>query len=175
MKNLIVYILLVTLLLAGIASFAVKNSQAIMVQGATMMDMKHKATFHKHAYFGGDIVIRSVEELDAYAQQIIAEFKKDNAQVPPGYWLSQGKQIVEFYSRYDKKFFKNKNLILAKVDQGSGSVSYKLKNLEASKGVLSIDVQKISPMAQTMDYVTWVLFLELDKSVDVDKIKVNLV
>jgi len=53
---------------------------------------------------------------------------------------------------------------MAIVDQGSSLVNYEFVGFEIENGLLTINVKRKAPMIQTMDFVTWVLNLELDKS-----------
>jgi len=134
----------------------------------------NKATFHVNRFFLGSIgnysiqesyaIIKSSEELEKHMQDLLAFLKKDTAIVPYGYWKTFEKELREFYSPYDDKFFDQNNLVLAIVDQGSSLVGYEFLGFENENGLLTINVLRNAPMIQTMDFVTWVLNLELEKS-----------
>ncbi|MCL2375557.1 MAG: hypothetical protein FWC82_03440, partial [Firmicutes bacterium] len=64
----------------------------------------------------------------------------------------------------DDKFFKDKILAIVLIDQGSGNVKYHFQNVELVDNNLTVHVVKDAPMIQTMDFVSWVMFLELDKA-----------
>jgi len=69
--------------------------------------------------------------------------------------------LHESYSRFDDEFFKDNVLVLALVDRGSSRVGYELGSLTVDNGTLNVNVIRNSPMIQTMDYVPWVMILEL--------------
>ena len=133
-----------------------------------------KATFHVNRFFLGSIgnfsvqesyaIIRSSVELENHKHDLLAFLKLDTAIVPLGYWETFEKDLNEFYSPYDDEFFKQNNLVMAIVDQGSSLVNYEFVGFEIENGLLTINVKRKAPMIQTMDFVTWVLNLELDKS-----------
>lgn len=143
------------------------------------------ATFHINRFFLGSIgnfstaksyeIIKSSQELENHIQEMIAFIRQDTAVTPDGHWETFEENIRHFYYNYDDSFFQQNNLILAIVDQGSSRVSYELLGLESYDGLLTINVARNAPMIQTMDFVTWVLNLELDKSYDVERIQVNLI
>jgi len=133
-----------------------------------------KATFHVNRFFLGSIgnfsiqesyaIIKTSEELERHMQDLLAFLKQDTAIVPYGYWETFEEELREFYSPYDDRFFKQNNLVLAIVDQGSSLVSYEFLGFENENGTLTINVMRKAPMIQTMDFVTWVLNLELEKT-----------
>lgn len=142
----------------------------------------YNATFHKNAWFSSLLdenapkyaVLRSSTDLENLVQNVMNNFRADTATVPAGYWEETEQQIRQFYSRYTPEFFTKKDLIIALVDQGSGSVRYELTGLSLENGLLTIDVARHSPMVQTMDFVSWLVFLELDKGNVIDNVNVVL-
>ena len=144
----------------------------------------NKATFHVNRFFLGSIgnfsiqesyaIIKSSEELEKHMQDLLAFLKQDTAIIPYGYWETFEKELREFYSLYDDRFFQQNNLVMAIVDQGSSLVGYEYLGSENKNGLLTINVKRIAPMIQTMDFVTWVLNLELDKTESFDSVLVNL-
>ena len=78
-----------------------------------------------------------------------------------------------FEARFEKNGFDltpsvtkeaDKTIVVALVDQGSGNVRYEVSGIDFADGVLIVHVIKFSPMIQTMDFVSWVMHLELDKN-----------
>jgi len=65
-------------------------------------------------------------------------------------------------------------LVVALVDQGSGSITYTVKNVTNSDGKLIVEVEKNTPPFMTLDFVSWVLFLEICNSVQVEDVVIHL-
>jgi len=64
--------------------------------------------------------------------------------------------------------------IIAIVDQGSGRVSYKYDGHKIDGDKIIVTVLRDAPMIQTMDFVSWVLHLELDKEINVQTVQIVL-
>ena len=150
--------------------------------GAAGEILDYKATFHKNIYIGTGltessyIILKSADELEAYLQSIVTQLKKDTAIVPKGYWESVEGQIREFYLHYNKNFFATNNLVIAAIDQGSSSVSYILQNLTVNDSLLTVNIKRSAPLVQTMDYITWAIFLELNKqNFSIAAVQINLI
>lgn len=80
----------------------------------------------------------------------------------------------EIYSRFDKKFFENNNLIIALLERGSGSISFALTGVWQEGDTLTVEVARHSPPMQTMDYRTHVLTLPIAKE-GFSATKINLI
>ena len=166
-------LLVLTLIFTG--GFTMIKASPIKVDGV--------ATFHKNAFVGvldacvsekTYAIITSTQEMEEFIQRIIAHGKQDTATVPSGYWESFEAQVREFYAKYNPEFFTSNNLVVAIVDQGSGNVSYQLDNAVERSGVLYLDIVKKSPIIQTMDFVTWVLIMGIEKDIQVESVCINL-
>jgi len=138
---------------------------AVNVNGDIISNMNYKATIHKGAYFTLQpyVILGTLSELENYVQQIMDDFKKDTAEVSPDYLTTLENQVRESYAQYNQSFFERNILAIILVEQGSGNVSYQLESLFTDNDVLTVNVKKNAPMIQTMDFVSWVMFLELDK------------
>lgn len=141
-----------------------------------------KATIHKGGFFpqgaesGAYIILQTSSDLENYIEKLMTKFRHDTAQVPKGYWDDFEKQVRAFYSQYNDDFFTSRTLVIALIDQGSGSVRYTLKDFEIKDGRLDIRINRDSPFIQTMDFVSWVLHLELCKSAgDFESVRVELI
>ena len=145
----------------------------------TSMSVKSfNATIHKGGYFGDSIgqesfapvIIHTAAEMNDYIQKIMKEYSKDDGYDEEGLSGLEG-QVRDFFKKYNDKFFKNNNLVIALVDRGSGSVKYDVIDFTVdSKGAGVVHIERKAPIIQTMDYIHWVLMLEtgLDvKSVEV--------
>ena len=81
----------------------------------------------------------------------------------------------KFNSRYSDSFFKSKELVVALVDRGSGNAKYSVSGMKVEGGTLVIDVKKSLPGIATLDYVPWVMVMELDKGVfNYKDVRINL-
>jgi hypothetical protein len=109
------------------------------------------------------VVLKSQADLDAYVDAIVAEFRADTAIVPEGFWEEQEGLVRQSYARFDKKFFKKNDLVIALVDRGSGACRYSVTGVTLEAGELTINVGRDCPMVMTMDYVPFVLKMEIPK------------
>ena len=128
--------------------------------------MNFNATIEKGPYFMLEqqyAIIRSVDDMERYVVDIMLNLLRDDAEVPPGYWEGIESQLREQYARFDAAFFANRILVVALIEQGSGNVRYQVQGVELVDGELRVDVLRDAPLIQTMDFVSWVLFLELEK------------
>ena len=178
MRALVVCALAITMLFSGIN--ASRNDVARGAESAIINNMNcavQDYVIKKNAFFAGEpfVVIKTLDELEAYVQKILDGFKNDTAITPDGYWEALEKQVRESYARYDQEFFKKNILVIALVDQGSGNVSYNLENIQNEDGKLTINVKRDAPMIQTMDFVSWVMFLELSNTCEISSVTVNIV
>ena len=111
-----------------------------------------------------------------------------NATIQKNGFLQEGEQFAivktfdEFSARnefgeldFTASFFEKNNLVFALVDQGSGNVRYSVESVEIKDGVLTATVKKDAPFIMTMDFVSWVLVLEIDKVHKFTDVKINLI
>jgi len=150
-----------------------------MFAGGTMQIKDYNVEFSQGGWFGQmdenfSMVLKSRAELDNFINQIMSEYMRDDAIVPEGYWTQMESQVREFYAKYDTKFFEQNDLVLALVDRGSGSVRYELGDLAIDDGHIIANVTRISGMIMTMDYVEWVMMLEINKSYNTQGINIIL-
>jgi len=84
------------------------------------------------------------------------------------------KSVDKRVPQYDAKFFETHNLVIALVDQGSSRVDYKVEKTEIKDGELVAYVRRIAPMIQTMDFVSWLVYLEVPTSLGVTSARIEL-
>lgn len=73
--------------------------------------------------------------------------------------------IVKVFAVYDDAFFSEKNLIIVRLDTGSGSNRYKVTGVENDEnGDLSVSVDEIHPQMGTADMASWVILIETDSN-----------
>jgi len=124
------------------------------------------------------LIFNSKSELDNYTKQILREYKKflkENDSSDKRTMLADFIETLNgFYSCYNEDFFKTKNLVMAKIESGSGSLQFNFDKLETNeKSTLFVTVTVNYPFVQTMDYRNWVMMLEVSNSYDVDKVVIN--
>jgi len=120
------------------------------------------------------VIINSSAQLESHINQIMAEFLKDDAEVPTGYWENIEANLRESYARFDANFFESHKLVIALVGQGSGNVTYNLKNVMHKDGILILDIEKQAPMMMTMDFISWLLHLDLcnEKFAEINSVRI---
>lgn len=112
---------------------------------------------------GGDIsypiitVISSRQELEAYYNRYKASFRLDSSE-NTGFWkLCEG---------YDDAFFAEQDLILALVEEGSGSNRHEVHGLgKAEDGTWQILGLRKIPEAGTMDLAQWHILMPISKNI----------
>ena len=121
-------------------------------------------------------VLKTPQDLESYIQTIVAEFRKDTAIVSDGFWEQQEAHVREFYAKFNEEFFKTSILVIALIDRGSGSASYQLVNSSVTGRTFTVDIERGGGLIMTMDYVSWVLMMELCREVyeDIGEVNVNL-
>ena len=66
-------------------------------------------------------------------------------------------------------------LVIAPVERGSGNVRYSLESWDIVDGVLTLNVRRGTPPILTMDYVSWLVSLEICLTNYVNHVNVKLV
>ncbi|MCL2556504.1 MAG: hypothetical protein FWE03_05795 [Firmicutes bacterium] len=119
------------------------------------------------------VVIDSRDELEVYIQKVINSFD----------WLNDfpdnKREIINainaFYAEFDTNFFSTHRLVIAHIDSGSGSLSFNLNRLSLVNNTLVVNIDKNSPMVQTMDYINHILFLSVARGyANFDNVSINL-
>ena len=74
---------------------------------------------------------------------------------------------------YNKKFFRDNDLLLIRLGEGSSSVKHSVTSSEIVDGVLSVWIHKTNPSAMTMDLTHWFVLVPLKKGVEVSDIQLR--
>lgn len=102
------------------------------------------------AIYPAALIIRSVEELKTYCENISTE------------------EFLEACDKYSENYFENQVLVLVVLQEGSGSISHNVKAL-TTKGIvtgnemtakLSIEIESLIPEAGTCDMAQWHIIIE---------------
>lgn len=89
-------------------------------------------------------------------------------------WKGQYRDTYDAAGQYRSSFFRDKDLLLILLGEGSSSVRHKLLKTEYADGILSVWIEKKVPKAMTMDITRWYLLVPLEKDLEVKDVQTNL-
>ncbi len=70
--------------------------------------------------------------------------------------------------RYDDAFFQDSVVVLISLEEGSGSISHKVKSCELTNDSIVIDLDTYTPTILTDDMALWHILIEIEKGDDYD-------
>lgn len=117
---------------------------------------------------GKTIVIDSLEELEEYYN---ANKEKHNLGHREKVYSDTTIGFADATKEYDEEFFKNHNIVLVLLTASSGSIRYKVENINLNDGVMEINITKKTPEIGTCDMAGWHIIIETDKQ-EIEEIKV---
>ena len=161
MKKLIACLAVVSIAVIGV--FTAYGLGLFVSDGVTgeYRNVPYHATFMPNAFFSGSyVILRSTRDVDNHIGAIMEGFSHDSAPTTQDLQHLRD-QVRALYAPFTTTFFNTHTLVVALVDQGSGNVNYALHSLAMHHETLTINVDRNAPMIATMDFVSWVLFLEL--------------
>ena len=79
--------------------------------------------------------------------------------------------FVDATKEYDEEFFKNHNIVLVLLTASSGSIRYKVENINLNDGVMEINITKKIPEIGTCDMAESHIIIETEKQ-EIEEIKV---
>ena len=79
--------------------------------------------------------------------------------------------FVDATKEYDEEFFKDHNIVLVLLTASSGSIRYKLANIDLNDGVMEINITKKTLEIVTCDMAGWRIIIETDRQ-EIEEIKV---
>ena len=151
----------------GIGGTELGNYEAIF-------DRNGFIVFSEGENFPEPVIVNNRAELDEYIQLIIKSMTNwigDN----PEHLKEAVNNINDFYAKYNDNFFKTHRLVLALIDTGSSRLSFSLDSLRLNGDLLIININRYSPMIQTMDFWHHMLFLSVAKDyAEFSNVKINL-
>ena len=140
------------------------------------------ATLHANPFVildsGEYLIISSNDDLEAMFASVMAELKERETDtvLPNDFFENFEREMRANFRRFNSRFFHDSTLVIAHVDSGSGNVNYTLTNLTQTGGTLTATITRNSPPINTMDFVNFVMFLELDSiAFNATSVVVNLV
>ena len=117
---------------------------------------------------GQTFVIESKEELEEYYN---ANKEKHNLGHREKVYSDTTIGFADATKEYDEEFFKEHNIVLVLLTASSGSIRYKVANVNLNDGVMEINITKKTPEIGTCDMAGWHIIIETDKQ-EVEEIKV---
>ena len=120
---------------------------------------------------GKTYVIESLEELEEYYN---ANKEKHNLGHREKVYSDTTIGFADATKEYDEEFFKDHNIVLVLLTASSGSIRYKVENINLNDGVMEINITKKTPEIGTCDMAGWHVLVEIEK-VEIEEISVVVV
>lgn len=133
-------------------------------------NVKYIRTNYVSGTHGKTYVIESIEELEEYYN---ANKEKHNLCHMEKLYSDTTIGFEDETKEYDEEFFKEHNIVLVLLTASSGSIKYKVENINLNDGVMEINITKKIPEIGTCDMVGWHIIIETDKQ-DIEEIKVMI-
>lgn len=131
-------------------------------------DVQYIKTNYVDKMNGQTLVIETKEEQEEY-------LNKNKKQYGLGYmekvYSDSTIGFEDAIAEYDDEFFKNHNIVLVLLTASSGSIRYKVTNINLIDGVMDVNFIKKSPELVTCDMAGWHIIIETEK-VSIDEINV---
>ena len=158
MKKLILFGAVVVLAFGTLAGFANPN---------------HNVKFF-HGNFPGinaeerqALAFKTKDELKTFTGSMIKQYKVDNKENLKNMNLAKKlearREFKQFFNRYDDKFFKTQDLIIAIVDQAPKCCEFSIRTMDVKNDTLVIRLNKKCPNPTDKKH-NWVMVLETNKS-----------
>lgn len=109
-------------------------------------------------------IMQSVVDLEEFKSDLIASWKTSQGEYFKEVESDWTKMLDEQFAEYDKDFFKCCDLLIGFLPGDSGSVRYRLDDVEYNGDNVVVKLTKMVPFIVTMDYVSWNLLLPIEKS-----------
>lgn len=117
----------------------------------------HSIVYYRNSYFGEDYgkdlveVIESLDELNTYYEQNKDKYGFDDT------WL-------DATADYTAEWFEGNILIMAKLIEGSGSISHEVTGVKKSGNSISVSIKRIAPEIGTCDMAGWHIMMGISKA-----------
>ena len=132
---------------------------------------KYIRTNYVSGTHGQTFVIESKEELEEYYN---ANKEKHNLGHREKVYSDTTIGFADATKEYDEEFFKEHNIVLVLLTASSGSIRYKVANVNLNDGVMEINITKKTPEIGTCDMAGWHVLVETEK-VEIEEIRVGVV
>ena len=107
-------------------------------------------------------VIRSYDELKRYISENNSYFDLSHRETV---YADSTIGFLDACKEYDAEFFKSHALVLAVIEEGSGSVRHKVNSVSIASGAMYIDIRSVMPDGVgTDDMAIWHIMIEIDAS-----------
>lgn len=117
----------------------------------------HSIVYYRNSYYdedyGNDLVevIESLDELNAYYEQNKEKYGFDDT------WL-------DATADYTAEWFEGNVLVMAKLIEGSGSISHEVTGVKKSGNNISVSIKRITPEIGTCDMAGWHVMMGISKA-----------
>ena len=108
--------------------------------------------------FPSVIVLNTFDELNAYIE--------DNREL-----FDLESEFIDAVARYDEEYFLRQNIVLIRLEEGSGSIRHELTDVRRNDlGRWQLSLDRVTPEVQTADMAQWHIILEVQmgKVIDAD-------
>jgi len=79
------------------------------------------------------------------------------------YETSQSKGFYDLVTQYDAVYFADNSLVMIMLEEGSGSISHRVKSITNKNGETTIEIERNVPAECTDDMAEWHVVVELPK------------
>lgn len=117
----------------------------------------HSIVYYRNSYYDDDYgkdlveVIESLDELNAYYEQNKDKYGFDDT------W-------VDATADYTAEWFEGNVLVMAKLIEGSGSISHEVTGVKKSGNNISVSIKRITPEIGTCDMAGWHVMMGISKA-----------
>ncbi len=113
-------------------------------------------------------LITSQEELAGYIEQ----YEDDYYLAEP---RGESGSFIEAVAQYDGDYFKDNVLVLALLEEGSGSIRHEVVSAGVDNEAINVEIKRIVPEEGTDDMAEWHIIVEMPKEgITSQEVKVNI-
>ena len=120
---------------------------------------------HEGTEYPATIIIRSVDELNAYYDANKGKFDLERHDKV---YSDTTIGFLDACDKYDEAYFENQILVMVLLEEGSGSNRHEVDSVKVgSDGTLYVGINSIVPEVGTCDMAQWHVLIELEADVDI--------
>ena len=124
-------------------------------------------SYYSDGEYPSVVIIRSVDELNAYYEANKKNYYLERREVPPNY-VDVTIGFLDACDKYTAEYFKNNILVMVLLEEGSGSITHQIENIKIdTNNKLFINIDSIVPFACTNDMANWHILIELKKDLNI--------
>ena len=131
-------------------------------------DVQYIRTNYVDEMNGQTLVIETKEELEEYLNTNKKQYGLGHKEKV---YSDSTIGFEDAIAEYDEEFFKDHNIVLVLLTASSGSIRYKVTNINLIDGVMDVNFTTKSPELVTCDMAGWHVIIETEKT-SIDEINV---